>query len=339
MAKKNVTTPSENLRKAGILMLMLGDEASSAIFKYLSEDEVTKLSAEITTLGAVSPNEAEDVLDEFYQLELAASYFAQGGLDYAKKLLIKAFGPDVAKKLLDRIVRTLKPTGFDALQKADPQQLSKFIQNEHPQTIALILAHLDATQAAGLLSSLPDEIRADVVIRMANLEEISQDVISKITAILDKKLESIGNIARHSYGGLKAVAELVNRMESSMGKELLESIESTDPSLALNIRNMMFVFDDILLLGDPEIREILQRVDKKSLTLALKGTSDEIREQFFKNMSNRAVELLKEDMEFMGPVRVKEVEQAQQEIIAIIRQLDEEGLINLKGSGGDQYVV
>lgn len=339
MAKGKVYTPSENLRKAAVLTVLIGDEASSSLFKYLSEEEVTRLSREISQLGPVAPEEAESILEEFYGLQLAQSFYLTGGVDYAKKLLIKAFGPELAKKLLDRIIHSLKPSGFDALQKADPQQLSKFIQNEHPQTVALILAHLDATQAAELLSSLPQDMRADVVIRMAHLEEISQEVIAKITNILESKLESIGNISRQSYGGLKAVAELVNRMDSSLGKELLESIESADPNLALNIRNLMFVFDDILLLGDPEIREILQRVDKKSLTLALKGATDEVRQQFFKNMSSRAVELLKEDMEFLGPVKLKDVEGAQQEIIAVIRQLDEEGLINLKGAGGDQYVV
>lgn len=337
--QKRSSQPNPNLRKAAIIMVMMGDDASSNLFKFLSEDEVTVLSREISQLGNVPPEEAEAVVEEFYQLQLAHQLYAKGGVDYAKKLLIKAFGPEAAKKLLDRILHSLKPSGFDVLQKADPQQLSKFIQNEHPQTIALILAHLDATQASELLGSLPQDIRADVVIRMANLEEISQDVIGKITSILEQKLESIGNISRQSYGGLKAVAELVNRMDSSLGKELLESIESVDPNLALNIRNLMFVFDDLLLLGDPEIREILQRVDKKSLTMALKGTSEEVRQQFFKNMSSRAVELIKEDMEFMGPVKLRDVEQAQQEIIAVVRQLDEEGLINLKGSGGDQYVV
>lgn len=339
MARGKVVQPNENLRKAAVMAVLLGDEATSMLMKYLSEEEATKLSREISRLETVAPEEAETILEEFYQLQMAHSYFLQGGIEYAKKLLIKAYGPEMAKKLLDRIVHSLKPSGFDALQKADPQQLSKFIQNEHPQTIALILAHLDATQAAELLSSLPQDIRGDVVIRMANLEEISQEVIAKITSVLEQKLESIGTISRQAYGGLKAVAELVNRLDSAMGKELLEAVESIDPNLSLNIRNLMFVFDDILLLGDPEIREILQRVDKKVLTMALKGGSEEIRQMFFKNMSGRAVELMKEDMEFMGPVKLKDVELAQQEIIGIIRQLDEEGQISLKGAGGDQYIV
>ncbi len=339
MARRASTTSSENTRKAAILAVLLGDEATASLLKYLTEEEATKLSREVSRLESIPPDEGDAILDEFYQLQLAHSYFLQGGIEYAKKLLIKAYGPEMAKKLLDRIVHSLKPSGFDALQKADPQQLSKFIQNEHPQTIALILAHLDATQAAELLSSLPQEIRADVVIRMANLEEISQEVIAKITSVLEQKLESISTISRQAYGGLKAVAELVNRLDSAMGKELLESVEAVDPNLSLNIRNLMFVFDDIMLLGDPEIREILQRVDKKVLTLALKGTTEEIRQMFYKNMSSRAVELIKEDMEFLGPVKLKDVEGAQQEIIGIIRQLDEEGLINLKGAGGDQYIV
>jgi flagellar motor switch protein FliG len=228
--------------------------------------------------------------------------------------------------------------GFDNLQKADPVQLSKFIQSEQPQTIALVLAHLNSSQAAALLSSLPGSLRAEVVMRMANLEQISPDVISKITSILEQKMRSLGDFSRESYGGIRAVAELINRMETKSAAAILEKIEGDNPALALSIRNLMFVFDDVLLIDDQGMREILQRVDKKALTIALKGTSEELRNQFFRNMSSRAVEMMREDMDVLGPIKVREVETAQQQIVSVIRKLDESGVINLKGGSGDEYI-
>lgn len=321
-------------------MVLLGDEASAGIFQYLQEDEIQDLSKEISRLGDISPEVAEGVLEDFYKLTLAQTFLARGGPDFAKRLLVKAFGSDSSKKLMDYLSISLQSTfvGFDNLQKADPIQLSKFIQSEQPQTIALVLAHLNPSQAAALLSSLPADLRADVVMRMANLEQISPDVINKITSILEQKLRSLGDFSRESYGGIRAVAELINRMDTKTAAAILERVETDNPALALSIRNLMFVFDDVLLIDDQGMREILQRVDKKALTVALKGTSEELQQHFFRNMSNRAVEMMKEDMEILGPVKVRDVETSQQQIVAVVRKLDESGVISLKGSGNDEYV-
>ncbi len=328
-------------RKAAILMVLLGDEASAGIFRFMQEDEIQEISKEISRLGEIDHGIADQIVEDFYRLTLAQSFLARGGPEFAKKLLVKAFGAEASKKLLDYLNISLQSAivGFDNLQKADPVQLSKFIQSEQPQTIALVLAHLNPSQAAALLSSLPAPLRADVVMRMAHLEQISPDVISKITTILEQKLRSLGDFSRESYGGIRAVAELINRMETKAAAAILEKVEGENPSLALSIRNLMFVFDDVMLIDDQGLREILQRVDKKTLTIALKGTSEELRNQFFRNMSSRAVEMMREDMEVLGPVKVRDVEACQQQIVSVIRKLDESGVINLRGSSGDEYVT
>jgi flagellar motor switch protein FliG len=307
----------------------------------LQEDEVQEISREISRLGKIDPEVADTVLDEFHRMTTAQTLVARGGAEFAKRLLVKAFGGDASKKLLDRLNISLQNTlvGFDSLQKADPAQLSKFIASEQPQTIALVLAHLNSSQAAALLSSLPAPLRADIVMRMAGLEQISPEIISKITTILEQKLRSLGDFNRESYGGIRAVAELINRMETKSAASILEKIENENPALALSIRNLMFVFDDVMLIDDQGMREIIQRIDKKTLTIALKGCSEELKVQFFRNMSSRAVEMLKEDMDVLGPVKVRDVEASQQQIVAVIRKLDEDGIINLKGGGGDEYVT
>ncbi len=326
-------------RKAAILMVLLGDEASAGIFRFMQEDEIQEISREISRLGEINPDVADSIVEDFYRLTLAETFLARGGPEFAKRLLVKAFGMESSKKLLDYLNISLQSTlvGFDNLQKADPVQLSKFIQSEQPQTIALVLAHLNSSQAAALLNSLPAGQRAEVVMRMANLEQISPDVISKITSILEQKLRSLGDFSRESYGGIRAVAELINRLETKAAADVLEKVEEENPDLALSIRNLMFVFEDVLLIDDLGMREILQRVDKKALTIALKGTSEELRNQFFRNMSSRAVEMMREDMDVLGPVKVKDVEAAQQQIVSVIRKLDESGVLKLKG-GGDEYI-
>lgn len=329
------------LRKAAILLVLLGDEASASVFRHLQEDEVQEISKEISRLGKIESETADQVVEDFYRMTLAQTCLARGGADFAKRLLLKAFGHESSKKLLDRLNITLQSTivGFDSLQKADPAQLSKFIQAEQPQTIALVLAHLNSQQAAALLSSLPAQLRAEVVMRMANLEQISPDIINKITTILEQKLRSLGDFSRESYGGVRAVAELINRLDTKAAALILEKIENENPALALSIRNLMFVFDDIMLIDEAGMREIIQRVDKKTLTVALKGCSEEVKTQFFRNMSSRGVEMLREDMDVLGPVKIKAVEAAQQHIVTIIRKLDEDGVISLKGGGGDEYVT
>lgn len=333
MAKLNGT------QKAAVLMVSLGDEVAANIFKYLEEDEIQAISKEIALTKHVQPDIMDEVMEEFHTMTLAKSYITQGGIEYAKKLLIKSVGPETARKIIDRLTKALESSaGFSSIERANPQQLSKFIQSEHPQTIALILAHLNASQAGDLIASLPENLRADVAMRMANLQEISPEVVRRISLILEQKLEALGSFATEAYGGVRAVAELFNRMDRSTGRVVLEKIENENPQLAASIRDLMFVFDDILLIDDMGISEILKRVDKKALTTALKGTSEELRTQFFRNMSSRAVDLMKEEMEFMGPVKLKDVEKAQHEIVEIVRQLEEEGVISIGGGGGEDYV-
>ncbi len=326
-------------QKAAVLMVTLGDETAASIFKYLEEDEIQTISREIALTKHVQPEVAEEVMEEFHTMTQARSYISQGGIEYAKKLLIKSVGPEVARKIIDRLVKALESSaGFSSLERANPQQLSKFIQNEHPQTIALILAHLNASQAAELISSLPEVLRSDVAMRMASLQEISPEVVRRISLILEQKLEALGSFATEAYGGVRAVAELFNRMDRTTGRTVLEKIETENPQLAASIRDLMFVFDDILLVDDNGITEILKRADKKTLTIALKGTSEELQNQFFRNMSSRAVELMKEEMEFMGPIKLKDVEKSQHEVVEIVRQLEEEGVIAIGGGGGEDYV-
>ncbi len=328
------------MQKAAVLMVTLGDETAASIFKYLEEDEIQTISREIAITKHVQPEVAEEVMEEFHTMTQARSYISQGGIEYAKKLLIKSVGPEVARKIIDRLVKALESSaGFTSLERANPQQLSKFIQNEHPQTIALILAHLNASQAAELISSLPEALRSDVAMRMASLQEISPEVVRRISLILEQKLEALGSFATEAYGGVRAVAELFNRMDRNTGRAVLEKIETENPQLAASIRDLMFVFDDILLIDDNGITEILKRADKKTLTIALKGTSEELQNQFFRNMSSRAVELMKEEMEFMGPVKLKDVEKSQHEVVEIVRQLEEEGVISIGGGGGEDYVT
>ncbi len=321
-------------------MVLLGDETSANLFRFLQEEEVQEITKEISRLGRIEPQAADSVLDDYYKMTLARSYLMQGGTDYARKLLIKALD-----LICPRGSRSRHPGPAErhrrvstVCRKPIPAQLSKFIQNEHPQTIALVLAHLNTTQAAALLNSLPAQLRGDVVMRMANLEQISPEIISKITSNLSQKLQALGDVSRESYGGIRAVAELINRLDTNVSVAILEKIENDNPNLALSIRNLMFTFDDILLIDDAGMREIIQRVDKKTLTVALKGVSEEMKKQFFRYMSTRAVEMLKEDMDVLGPVKIKEVEATQQEIVAVVRKLDQEGVISIKGGGSDEYV-
>ena len=329
------------LRKAAILMVMIGDEASGSILRELDEEEVQEISKEIARVQTLTPEEAEGVLEEFYQMTVARDYMVKGGLDYARKILNTAFGADHAKRMLDRLMKTLgnETLSFDALQKTDPQQLAKFIHSEHPQTIALILSHLNSSQAAGLVASLPSEMRADVAVRMANLDQISPDVITKIASVIGLKLKALGEMSRESYGGVNAVAEMFNRLDSTVSRDILDGMEKTSPQLVENIRHLMFVFEDLLLLDVNAIKEVLAKVDRKILTVALKGTSDKMKTHMLQAMSQRGADMLREDMDAMGPIKIKEVEGAQQQIIAVVQQLEAEGVVSLKGAAGEQYVV
>ena len=328
------------VRKAAILTVLLGEHASGEVFKHLNEEEIELIAREVALLGPVPAATATDVLEEFHQMWKAAEYVTKGGVDYASKLLVKSLGPDLAKRVLDRVVKTFESSmAFTGLEKADPQQLSKFIQSEHPQTIALILAHLKPGPAAQLMQSLPEDLRVEVVTRMANLEEISPEVISRISSVIEQRLKSLGASTHESYGGVRAVAELLNRIDRSVSQPVLEAIESQTPDLAVSIRHLMFVFDDLLHVDDNALREIVQRADKKVLTVALKGTSEDIRNRFFQNMSKRAVDMIREEIVLLGAVRLREVEKAQQEVVGIARKLEEEGLLQTGAAAGEPYVT
>lgn len=270
----------------------------------------------------------------------AKDYATRGDVDYARRILDRAVGAEASRRILERVTTKFRSTaGFTSLERADPQQLSKFILAEHPQTIALILAHLNSANAAQLVALLPESLRADVLMRMANLDEISPDVITRISSLIEQRLKTLGGPNREQHGGIRAVAELFNRLDRNISKSVLETIETDSPDLAVSIRNLMFVFEDLRHLEDNALREIIQRADKKALTVALKGASEEIRSRFFQNMSKRAVDMLREEMDVLGAIRLRDVEKAQQEIVAIARKLEEEGLITTGAVAGEAYVV
>jgi flagellar motor switch protein FliG len=338
---KSETEGLTSLRKAAILLIVIGEQTSAQFLQTLSEDEIQKVGKEVAKITAISADQAESVLTEFNHLAAAGDYVARGGIEYARKLLTRAFPGDVAKRLLERLQKAIgtDAVSFDAIQKADPQQLAKFIHNEHPQTVALILSHLNTTQAASLLMSLPAALRSDVSVRMASLDQISPEIILKIAGVIGQKLKALGEFSRESYGGVRAVAEILNRLDSGSSREILDNIEQRDTNIAETIRHLMFVFEDLLLIDPMGLKEVLARVDRKILTLALKGTSEQLRNQILACMSQRGAEMLREDMDAMGPVKIKDVEGAQQQIIAVVRQLESEGVVSLKGAVGEQYVV
>jgi flagellar motor switch protein FliG len=329
------------LRKAALLLIVLGEQSSADLLQQLSEEEVQKVSREVALITAITPEYAESVLQEFHHLSTAGDYVVRGGLDYARKLLSRAFPADIAKKMLDRLAKALgaEATSFDAIQRADPQQLAKFLHSEHPQTIALVLSYLSAAQAAAMLASLPPELRSDVSMRMASLDQISPDIILKIVGVLGQKLKALGEFSRESYGGVKAVAEILNRLDSTVTKEILDDMQREDTNLVTTIRHLMFVFEDLQLIDPMGMKEVIAKVDRKLLTVALKGTSDQLKNHIISCLSQRASEMLREDMDALGPIKIKEVESAQQQIITVVRQLEAEGVLNLKGAIGEQYVV
>jgi flagellar motor switch protein FliG len=328
------------VKKAAIVALMLGEEASVSVFKHLSEDEVELLAREMASLGPVASGVSENVLGEFHGMVVAAEYVTRGDMEYARRILTRSLGEETARRVMDRVIRSFQSTaGFNSIEKVDPEQLSKFILGEHPQTIALILAHLNPRSAALLVTLLPDQLRSDILVRMASLEDVSPEVVTRISQVIEQRLRALGGPSREQHGGVRAVAELCNRLERTISAPALESIEAQRPDLAVSIRNLMFVFEDLVHIDDNGIREIVQRADKKGLTLALKGASEEIRERCFKNMSRRAADMLREEIELLGAVRLRDVEKAQQDVVAIARKLEEEGLIVTGAAAGEAYVV
>lgn len=328
------------LQKAAILLISLGPEKSSAVFKHLKEEEIEDLTLEIANTRSISPQIKEAVINDFYEICLAQQYIAEGGIGYAKELLENALGADKAYEVIGKLTASLQVKPFEFVRKTDATQLLSFIQDEHPQTIALILSYLSATQAATIISALPPESQADVAKRIATMDRTSPDVIKEVERVLESKLANLVNQEYASIGGVDQVVEILNTTDRGTEKHIMEILEIEDPELADEIRKKMFVFEDILLLDDRSIQRVLRDVDNADLGLALKGANEEVQNSIFNNLSKRLAQMIKEDMEFMGPVRMKDVEEAQQKIVNIIRKLEDSGEIVIsRGGGGDDIVV
>ena len=321
------TEEYSGIQKAAILLIALGPEKSANIFKHLKEDEIEELTLEIANTRSISPQTKEAVLNEFYQVCLAQQYIAEGGIGYAKELLDKALGPDKAQEVITKLTASLQVRPFEFVRKTDPSQVLNFIQDEHPQTIAMILSYLSAGQSAMILGALTPEKQADVAKRIATMDRTSPDVIKEVERVLERKLSSLLNQDYTIVGGVDAIVDI------------MESLEIEEPELADEIRKKMFVFEDILLLDDRAIQRVLRDVDNNDLGIALKGANEEVQNVIFKNMSKRLSAMIKEDMEFMGPVRMKDVEEAQQKIVGVIRKLEDAAEIVISRGGGDEIVV
>jgi len=328
-------------RKAGILLTALGDEGCSAVLRQLKEDDVHDVTREISRLTGVSDDERKLVLEDFLSAHASADQFAAGGIEYATAALVSAFGPETGKRIADRILKSLghEMANIDSLQKADPQALAKVVHREHPQTIALIMSHVGPSHAAKLLEALPAKSRPEVLRRMATLDQISPEVVNKIARTIGTKLRLLGEASLEAYGGVRAVAEVLNRVESSNGEVILKQMAEDEPNLAQTIKNLMFVFEDLLNLDQQSMGTLTAKLDRKILCTALKGSTPKLKSHFTSTMSARASEMLTEDMEALGPVRLRDVEEAQQQILAVARQLETEGALSLKPSTGDQLVV
>jgi flagellar motor switch protein FliG len=329
------------VRKAAVLLVAVGEESAKEILRALPEADVQRLTEELAELRGIAPEVSAGILEEFWELLETQNFMTHGGLDYASRLLMETFGKERADDLLMLVRRSQEAAqgNLAKLQRTDPQQLGKLLDSEHPQTIALVLAHLDPRRASMVLDSLSEEHKVLSIQRLAEMRQFSPEMAQKVAHILHRRLENVGDTARKSYSGFKAVADLLNRLNAEESKKILETIEDGQPELALSIRNLMFTFEDLVTVPPATIREIVSGVDKRQLALALRGAKDDLRAQIFKSMSSRAVEMLKEDMEVFGPVRSREVAQAQQEILNLARRLEAEGKVILKLETGDEMLA
>lgn len=327
------------VQKAAILLIVLGPERSATIFKHLKEDEIEELTLEIANTRTITPKLREEVIEEFYQVCLAQQYIAEGGINYATELLEKSFGSDRAKDVIGKLTASLQVKPFEFVRKTDPSQLLNFIQDEHPQTIALILSYLAPAQSALIISALPPDRQADVAKRIAVMDRTSPDVIKEVEKVLESKLASLANQDYTIIGGVDAIVEILNTVDRGTEKHIMETMEIEEPELADEIRKKMFVFEDILLLDDRAIQRVLRDVDNSDLAIALKGSNEDVQNAIFNNLSKRLAVMIKEDMEFMGPVRMKDVEEAQQKIVNIIRKLEDSAEIVISRGGGDEIIV
>ncbi|HVJ49542.1 flagellar motor switch protein FliG [Desulfitobacterium sp.] len=326
------------IQKAAILMIALGPDKSAKIVQHLSETEIDQLTLEMSNVHKISSEQRDTVVDEFHQMCIANDYIAQGGIDYARDVLERALGEQRAFDILSRLSASLKMRPFDLVRRTDPKQLFSFIQGEHPQTIALIMTHLPADKAATLLSSLPHEKQADITRRIALMGRTSPDVLKEIEKILERKISSLAPTDYTSSGGIQNVVDILNRSDPGTLKVVMDALEVDDPELAEQVKRQMFVFEDIVILDDRGIQLVLREVDSKDLALAIKGSNPEVGEKIMSNMSARASQMLKEDIEFMGPVRLRDVEEAQQRIVKVIRRLEESGAIVISRGGGDELI-
>ena len=327
------------IQKAAILLIALGPEKSAQIFKHLKEEEIEELTLEIANTRSVTPQVKGEIIEEFYQICLAQQYIAEGGITYAKELLEKALGNEKAMSVIGKLTASLQVKPFEFVRKTDAAQLLNFIQDEHPQTIALILSYLSPQQSALIISALPPERQADVARRIAVMDRTSPDVVKEVEKVLESKLSSLVNQDYTIIGGVDAVVDILNTVDRSTEKRIMETLEVDEPELADEIRKKMFVFEDILLLDDRAIQRVLRDVDNNDLGLALKSANEQVQSAIFNNLSKRLAVMIKEDMEFMGPVRMKDVEEAQQKIVSVIRKLEEMGEIVISRGGGDEIVV
>ncbi len=327
------------VEKAAILLIALGPEKSAIIFKHLKEDEIEQLTLEIANTRSVSSAVKEGVVDEFYEICLAQQYISEGGIGYATDLLEKALGAEKARDVIGRLTASLQVRPFEFIRKTDASQLLNFIQDEHPQTIALILAYLPASQAAAIVSSLPQDKQADVAKRIAQMDRTSPDVIKEVEKVLERKLASLVNQDYTIVGGVDAIVEILNTVDRGTEKNIMETLDIEEPELADEIRHKMFVFEDILSLDNRSIQRVLREVDNNELAVALKAANEDVQNVIFENLSSRLATMIKEDMEFMGPVRMKDVEDAQQRIVNIIRKLEDSGDIVISRGGGDEIIV
>jgi flagellar motor switch protein FliG len=326
-------------QKSAILLITLGDQVSATLLKQLSDDQVQEVSGAIADLPMVSASEAESVLEEFRSATSDVSRVGPGGIAYAQRLLTSAFGPEASKKHLDQLPGS-QGGGNNRLHNVEPQLLARFVKSEHPQTVAIVLSQLNPSQSASVLASMEAEDRPDIALRIAKLDKISPAIVGKISAVIGQKLKSLGEMKRQPSGGPRAVAEIFNQLDTELSTEILAQIGEQNPELMDSIRQKMFVFDDLMALDANGVKELLSRADRRQLTTALKGTNEELRQHLLKGMSQRGAAMLLEDMEALGPVKIREVESAQQAVIAVVRQLETEGVLSLKGGGGDdQYVV
>ncbi|AST92059.1 flagellar motor switch protein FliG [Sutcliffiella cohnii] len=339
MAKASNSKSFTGKQKAAILLISLGPDVSASVYKHLSEEEIEKLTLEISSVRTVDSQIKENVLEEFHQIAEAQNYISQGGISYAKAVLEKALGVDQANAIINRLTSSLQVKPFDFARKADASQILNFIQNEHPQTIALVLSYLEPTKSGQILSELPQELQADIAKRIAVMDSTSPEIINEVEQILERKLSATVTRDYTNTGGVDAVVQVLNQVDRSTERTILDSLEIQDPELADEIKKRMFVFEDIVTLDNMAIQRVIRDVENEDLLLALKVASEEVKEIVFKNMSKRMMETMKEDMEYMGPVRLKDVEEAQSRIVGTVRNLEEVGEIVIARGGGDDIIV